>query len=385
MRNARTLAFWAVALLLLLLAGAVATSSSRPRGEQGLPQLSADSSEPDGALALYLWTQRLGRDTERLQYRPFELDRDDALLVSLQPLDEYDPKQLAELRPWLEGGGSLLLAADRSADAPELLKSLGARVGTDAATTAVPAQPLLLQPPVQRVTASSGATVALDSGAPLLAAEGPENRTVLWRDEIGRGRAWVFSMPAALSNGSLPRDGNAEVYLNVLAHARPGRVLFDEYHHGRPDAVSLRALLFRERWGWALLYTGLVALLYTALRGKRLGRPAPVPATRARNSGEYVRSLASLLRSARKREYLSRHYVDSLNRALRAAAGLPPGARPQELARAAEENTGVGTGRILETIEILQHTGLDEKRMLPIVRQAEQARKRLLRRRQEWK
>ena len=370
---------WAGALLLLLLVGAVATANSQHAAQRGLPPLDPRSGEPDGALALYLWTGALGRDVERLEYRPFALGGDDALLVSLRPFDGYEPEQLTELRGWLRGGGSLLLATDTAVGG--LLRELGVELeGGGEYASARAAQPLLRQPPVEAVAAPGSRTLEFEEGVPLLASQG--DGPVLVRDEVGAGSVWVLSAPLALSNGRLPGADNWKLYLNVLARARAGDVVFDEYHRGKPEEEGLRALLLRERWGWAFWYTADVLLGYTVLRGKRLGRPVTAGKTRYRSSGEYVRSLAGMLRAGRKREYLRAHYEASLRRSLQRAALLPPGAGLEELRRAAEERTGAPAGKVVEAIEALRGGArLSEKEMLRLVREAERERRRLGRRR----
>ncbi len=383
MRVRWTWLMWGIGLLMLLTVGVITTTTSRDRGGRNLSPLDAHSVEPDGALALYLWTQRLGRSAEYLEYEPFKLEGDDALLVSLQPWDRYEPEHLRELRGWIEAGGSLLLATD--GPAANLLPELGMTlVPTTRYTTASLAQPLLQHPPVKEARASGAATVRFERGVPLLVSGGPNPAPVLVSDRVGRGRVWVWTMPQALSNGQLGEADNWKVYLNVLADAREGDVLFDEYHRGKPDIVSLRALLLRERWGWAFWYTLVVMLAYFVLRGKRLGRPVTSGTTRYRSSGEYVRSLASMLKAGRKRDYLSDHYAESLARSLQQAAGLPPGAPLSELQRAAQENTGVPASKVTEAIQALSGNGsLDEKRMVRLVAEAERERKNL-RRRRAW-
>lgn len=379
MRRARAWLFWTGVVMALLLIGAITTSSQQQEASPGLPSLSAHSSEPDGALALYLWTRGLDRRAEYLEYEPFELSAKDALLVSLRPFDEYDREHVEELRSWLRGGGTLLLGTDRSSG---LLNEL--EIGLTAQppfTAARPAQPLLQQPPVRKVSASSREALSFDSGVPVLVSDTSGGRPVLVLDRIGQGQVWVFSIPAAFSNRSLGAVDNWKLYLNVVASARPGRVLFDEYHHGRPDIVSIRALIFRERWGWALLYAGAMALGYLVLRGKRLGRPIRVTTAQHRSSGEYVRSLASLLRALGQRQYLNEHYAHSLTQALQQASGLSPGRPLSELRRAAEERTGAPAGKLVEAIEQLGRRDLEVRHLLDLVRAAERERKRLVRRR----
>jgi hypothetical protein len=368
---------------MLLAAAAVVTTNSRDRADRSPIPLDAHSVEPEGAFALYLWTQRLGRETDYLEYEPFKLDRDDALLVSLQPLDRYEPEELRELVGWLRDGGSLLLATDTSGSG--LLAQLGVTLRPGAAySSASPAQPLLRRPPVEAVSAAGGPTLEFEEGVPLLRAGAADGGPVLVAHEVGRGRVWVWSTPKALSNQQLGKADNWKVYLNLLSDVRGGRVRFDEYHHGKPDVVGLRALLVRERWGWAFWYTGAVLLGYLLLRGKRLGRPVTTGKTRYRSSGEYVRSLASLLRAGKKSEYLSSHYADSLSRSLQQAAALPPTTPLGELRRVAEEKTGAPAGKVEQAIQALRAGSVREpKQMLGLVAEAERERKNL-RRRRAW-
>ncbi|MDQ3327245.1 MAG: DUF4350 domain-containing protein [Chloroflexota bacterium] len=382
MRSGRNWLVWGAALLTLL-AAATLTSLSATEGDseaQGL-LLDAHSSADNGALALYLWTKELGRKTEYLEYKPFALGTDDALLVSLEPTTRYEPEQITEVREWVRDGGTLLLAAETPA---ALHEALGFELDEiNLFTGAKPLQPLLQQPPVDNVSAYSSKQIGFDGGVPLLGAATYRREPVLVTERLGAGRVWVLSIPRALSNEKLREADNAKFYLNVLAQSREGTVVFDEWHHGREGAESLRSLLLSERWGWATWYTALVTLLYFLLRGRRLGRPVRLITTRYRSSGEYVRSLASMLRSAGKREYLRAHYSDQWIRALRRAAGLPVAASLQDVQDVAEANTGAPADRMVAAIEALRDGDLDEKRMLRLVAEAEQQRKGL-RRRKTW-
>ncbi len=379
MRHGRNWLIWGAALVMLL-AGATLTALSTTKGDsraQGL-LLDAHSSAGNGALALYLWTRELGRDTEYLEYKPFTLSTDDALLVSLEPITEYEPEHIAEVRRWVSGGGTLLLASETPA---ALHKAFGFELQeVTVFTSARPLQPLLQQPPLENVSADSTKRVAFEHGVPLLGAATYSREPVLVTSREGAGRVWVLSMPRALTNEKLREADNAKLYLNVLAHTRAGTIVFDEWHHGREGAESLRSLLLTERWGWATWYAALLTLIYFLLRGKRLGRPVRMVTTSYRSSGEYVRSLASMLRSAGKRDYLRAHYADHLLRALRRAAGLPPTASMRDLQHAAEASTGAPVDKIVAAIEAMRDHDPDEKRMLRLVAEAEAQRKGLQRR-----
>ena len=136
---------WLAALVLVLLVGLVSTRTQRAPEQRGLPSMSGHSGLPDGALALYRWTQRLGRDAEYLEYRRFRLSERDAVLVSLRPSAPYSPEEVREVRRWLDGGGTLLLGADAGT---ALLAELDARLmASGGVREAQIAQPLLGRPP----------------------------------------------------------------------------------------------------------------------------------------------------------------------------------------------------------------------------------------------
>ncbi len=365
-------------MIVLLLIGAITAATTQESDPLITAPLDAHSPRPTGALALFLWTQRLGRGVEYLEYERFELGTEDSLFVSLQPFTPYSKAEIETLLGWLRGGGTLLLATDMDS---ALLDELGIPLENHRPyTSARLAQPLQLQPPVRTVTAPSGGALKPAEGVTVLVSSGANEGPVLVRRDVGRGTAWVLAMPRSLSNEQIAEADNSELYVNVLSRSRPGGVVFDEYHHGKPGAVSLRELIYTTPWGCALMYTAALLLLYTALRGKRLGRPLRPDTSRNRNAGEYVRSLASLLRSADRREYITEHYTNSWRRSIQQAAGLPSETALGDLARAAEENTGVPATPITEAMKALETREPDRKRVLALVRAAEQQRKKMKRR-----
>ncbi|MDQ3854968.1 MAG: DUF4350 domain-containing protein [Chloroflexota bacterium] len=368
MRPQRSWALWLAGAVLLLAIGALTALSARQDTRSGLPTLSGHSSAPGGALALFRWTRKLGREVDYLEYRPFRLETRDALLVSLRPFGPYKEQEVSELRRWLGAGGTLLLAVDAGS---ELVKQLGLSVERGQQfSRAVPGQPTLVGPPVAEVVAPSTASVSADRGVPVLVTPDSGQRVALVRRAIGQGSVWLFTMPASLSNAHLERADNWKLYLNLLRDARPGRVLFDEYHHGRPEVVSLRALVLRERWGWALMYASLLVLVFLGFRGQRFGRPLQPSGYPSRSAGEYVRSLGSLLHSTRQVEYLRQHYADRLSRDLRTAVGLPPDA-PLEALQQTDSPPGASMARAVAGIRELREGHPDERRMLGLVRAVE--------------
>lgn len=369
-----------LALAGVVLIGAVITATRPPQEPPNLPPLSAHSTRPQGALALYLWTSRLGRRAEYLEYRPFRLTPQDAVLVILEPVDGYDAKQLQQIDAWLRGGGTLLLAGEQESRLhPALGVALRYGYGGEYVAARL-AQPVQLRPPVGRLEGSSRSQLDAGSAVPLFVADAANGGPVVVSTRVGRGRAWVLSMPSIFSNENLRKADNAALYQNVLAGARAGTVLFDEYHHGRMEVVSLRALIYGSRWGWALIYTAVLLLAYAAWRGKRLGRPLRPAARQNRNAGEYVRSLASLLQRADKREFLAKHYAARLRQRLQAASGSPPGTDLELMQAAVERSTGLRADATAEAVRQLEREGVPVRRMVELVRAAEEELEIIVRR-----
>ncbi|MEJ7654606.1 MAG: hypothetical protein WKH64_15400 [Chloroflexia bacterium] len=162
-------------------------------------------------------------------------------------------------------------------------------------------------------------------------------------------------------------------------------MIFDEYHHGRPDVLSLRPLILGEPWGWAFTYGCVAVLLYLVARGRRFGRPVVRRPERARNAGEYVRGVAGLHRRAGGANYLREHYAQRLARELRRVAGLGSSATIEQARRAIEVRTGHEVEATVAALAELERRGAaaDSNTILRLVRNAEREL-RAVRRRSGW-
>jgi hypothetical protein len=79
-------------------------------GPSRTPPLAPDapttySRAPTGALVLYEWMRAMGYDARRLEYRPFELTDEDAVLVMLNPSAAISKDHARHIRTWVERGG----------------------------------------------------------------------------------------------------------------------------------------------------------------------------------------------------------------------------------------------------------------------------------------
>ena len=122
---------------------------------------------------------------------------------------------------------------------------------------------------------------------------------VLVRFSLGQGTVYALSEVELFSNERLDQADNAVLAVNLAtAAAQPGRVIFDEYHHGELRATELPGDL---RYGALAGAEGLALLaLVVFLSGYfwRLGRPAPPGEPPRRSALEYVRAIATLYREA---------------------------------------------------------------------------------------
>lgn len=368
-----------IGLLFATLIGFVALAPRlQPQGEPDRP--TTYSSGERGALALYAWLRELGYDGQRLEYRAFELGEQDQALVILNPSESIDLAETDAIIAWVERGGTLIFAEDRSGafgPANTLLRELdiGREVYSDAQwlERAEAVQPVLDQPPVREVPVDTGYVLApeRDDYTPILSADGTP---VLVGGQRGAGYVYVSSAAHPFTNAGLRDAASSALVLNLLRRVPPGgRILFDEYHHGRVGQPARGGVLLRSPWGWAAGYSLLVVALYLALSGRRFGRPVPLAAEVARrSSAEYVESMADLFQRGGKRGYVLRHFYQTFKRRLARPAGINPqlddAAFVRELARA----RAIDEAELLALLARLRNQRADEAELVRTVADAEE-------------
>jgi len=306
-----------IALLALV---AIAASRGNSRASD-LPPLSGYSTQPDGAKALALWLDELGYAVDPLQYRRFELDRDMDALFTLAPTEEFSDDEAAEVRRYVEAGGTLLVAADEPIalfDTFGLDFSFGA-----SASDATPLQPVFRTLPLDRALVETDAQLWPDDAvwAPIL---GADDAIIAAEATFGSGRVIALSATFPLSNDGIGQADNAALALHALSGLpRGSTVVFNEYHHGLTEHGTLMQQIRSEPWGWAILYTSLILFVYLALSGRRFGRAIP-PAWQGarRSSGEYVTTMGSMLRRGRHSAWLRDHYLAQTKRSLGTRFGV---------------------------------------------------------------
>ena len=147
MRLTRPTLIFGLLVLALVLATALFVA---PDGDD-LPALSVRSNGPNGARALKLWLEALGYDVTELDEAPYQVAAETAALFVLQPSTAFERAEVEAVADWVEGGGRLILMTSWNG-AGRLLDrfQLGLRFTGERQREAVPLQPLLRQPAVER-------------------------------------------------------------------------------------------------------------------------------------------------------------------------------------------------------------------------------------------
>ncbi len=220
-----------------------------------------------------------------------------AVVLAAPAVEELRAEEVAALRAFVEGGGTLVYLASRTRAQPALHRWLALHHGE--------VSPLVTQPGLEDVGGTTAKVLfssGLLAGAAALrlsadrmielrredAVSVVENGALWWFPE-GRGEVWVGGGPDLLENARLELGDNALFWSHLGAR---GPVLFDEFHHhGGATKMPVNLLA-------SLLQLGFLAGLFWWARGSRLGPPRDEPVTQHRSALEYVRALAALTANA---------------------------------------------------------------------------------------
>lgn len=306
--------------LLALITAFAAVSQNR---SQAMIPLDSSSNQPNGARALNLWLDQLGYRTSDTVQEEFAIPKNTRMIFMLEPSQPLADADWLVLDKWISDGGTLILAGDgfgASLASPHFNFTQNL-LGTPA--EALTSQtPLLSSPPIStpaQVTANSYlVTTRTDFVTQLAAPEGP----VLVSFDVGQGHVWLSTTAYPFTNAGLKDPGNPALVLNLLASSDPTAVIwFDEWHHGRRASTVQAAgpsdWLLTTSAGRAVLLVAVVIFIALIWRGRRFGRPVPLPHDIARRAPlEYITAIANLNRRAGHRTQILRQYHLSLKRTL---------------------------------------------------------------------
>jgi len=353
-------------------------------GPSRTPPLAPDapttySRAPTGALVLYEWMRAMGYDARRLEYRPFELTDEDAVLVMLNPSAAISKDHARHIRTWVERGGTLIFAEDTpalfsisNALFDELQVRMTVITGTQEIERVPALQPVFDQPPVRELNARPQRALAPQRNdyAPLFGAAG---QTLIAGIRVGQGYAYISATTHPFTNRGLRDRQHAALVLNMLRRAPPGgRILFDEYHHGLVAPPAPTDGLLRTPWGWAGIYAVTVTALFLLLGGRRFGRAVPLrEEVERRSSAEYVESIADLYQRGGKRAYMLRHFYASFKRRLAQPYGINPQVDDREFVYQLARVRPIEEAALLALLAQLRATPASDAELLRVVAAAD--------------
>lgn len=305
----------AVALVILLAALALLRGpASAPPDLSAAP--TSYSYGPAGLRALYLLLRSEGRAAHRwtLPYR--YLPRRGFLVID-QP-QGFSARTRAALTRFLARGNGAWLITSRAS----LVQAFLSRPGRLVTAKPLPARPLLLAgrlAGVRRVVVDTPWRLPTWQPVPAVDWLGGPQGPVLTALPVGRGVLYLSTDPAPLANAYLGHLDDLRLTLNLLA-ARPGPILFDEYHHGYTSPLPATGPAPAvPAWVWALLLQGLAVVALAFWRvGRRFGPVVDSAAPSFPWAGEYVLSMARLLQRSGARRHALELLLAPLDR--RAAA-----------------------------------------------------------------
>ena len=363
-----------VALVLLTIAAGIQSARAQ---QPSAPALASDSSQPDGARALWLWLEALGYATSSETSATFALPEQTSIALILEPYPTITTEEWETLDAWIEDGGTLVIAGDKLGT---VFASRHFEFHIAYLLTTVPTltaqSPLWLSPPATAPVSVNTRAYFETKRSDYVSHLAVGNLPVVVSFSQGQGRVILSAAPFPFTNAGLKVAGNPKFVLNVVTPGlRDGLVWFNEWHHGQRPAADARGpgeWLRSTPTGHALLYT--VAVFYLALiaRGQLFGRPVPLPNHVSRRAPlEHITAIANLRRQAGHRTAELRYYYDNLKRQLgrryRLSPDLPDDAYVEQLA-AYDPNLDAQT--LLRLLSELRRPNISESDMVRLANEA---------------
>ncbi|MEK6335085.1 MAG: DUF4350 domain-containing protein [Acidobacteriota bacterium] len=165
----------------------------------------------------------------------------------------------------------------------------------------------------------------------------------------GQGRIVLLGDPFIVANNGISRADNLVLALNVV-RGGGGLIAFDEFHQGH--AITQNALIQYFEGTPILALCGqfaLIGVLIVWSRGRRFGRPLPMPHVDRRSSLEFVASMAELQQRARAHDLALENIYGRVRRVLVRHAGLSNSSPRAEIAARVATRSGLNRQE-LETL-----------------------------------
>jgi hypothetical protein len=162
----------------------------------------------------------------------------------------------------------------------------------------------------------------------------------------GAGRIIMLSDPYMISNGGISLEDNVQLALNTIAGIS-GLIAFDEYHQGRGATHNALAAYFAGTPVLAIAgQIVLIILVIVWTRGRRFGRPLPLPQVDRRSSLEFVASMAELQQRARALDLAIENIYSRTRRVLTRYAGVDYHSSRAEIAERVASRSSLDRGKL---------------------------------------
>ena len=326
--------FVVVALNFLFFADGRATEEDEVTGDR-----SSYRSTRFGTRAFFTLLEESGYKVARFEKRFTELkDQDPGTLIVIAPPQAHNPDQeeLTALNTWVEAGG-LLIIVDREIDVD--IGDAGITTeGGIGGSTVHPLQPTVFTRNVERVALSEHATRVKVDSRTVTYHIGDEQAAILADAQVGKGRVVLLTDPYVVANNGIAEADNVMVALNLLAERPPGRIVFDEYHHGYGSMSTGGGLMSYFRGTpvpWMMAQAGLIAMLVVYSYGRRFGRPVPLRTERRTTNLEFVSSMANITRLAQASDLAMQNIYSEFRKRLCRFSGVPASIENDKLAAVA--------------------------------------------------
>ena len=343
---------------------------------------SSYSSGPGGARAAYLLLQELGLPVERWEDSPAGLPTEPsaAVLILADPASAPNTTERADLRRFVQQGGTILITGPRTGDffAEARLLQQPFDAQTQSFVAVLPGRftrgaDVIVLRPAALWGGIAGPQVALygDSAHPV---------AVSWR--VGDGRVLWWAGPEPLTNTGISQEGNLNLFLNAVRGATngpawPQKIYWDEYFHG--ERRSLWTYVAGTPMVWGMVQLALLGIAIFATFGRRAGPIVPGPVTSRLWPLEFIDMLGALYERAGATpaavDIVYRNFRAVLTRRLR----LPVTISDAALGQAIDERLGGRISDVSRTLSLAAAASRGDKikpwQALALVQELEDCRK----------
>jgi hypothetical protein len=297
---------------------------------------------PYGTRAFYTLLEETGHPVTRLE-KPYNeiTDRDDIgtlVLIALPDSSGPDKEEFDALAEWV-GRGKQLLIIDQTVQLDHVIGDLVASTSfTISNGEPRPLQPTRYAFGVERIKLGSAATRIRLSGHGAVSHIGDDNGALLADARVKEGRVVFLTDPHIVANNGIKEADNLVLALNLFDDPPPGKIAFDEFHHGYGSHATSEGVLAYFRGTpvpWLFWQGVLIAAVATYTFGRRFARPLPLRRERRTTNLEFVSSMATITRLARATDLAMQNVYWDFRKRLCRYSGLPSNAESAQLAASA--------------------------------------------------